>query len=155
MRRSHLLRSTFYLIGSFSTVHPAPVACKLKCVLSLVRKQKLFHFVYLNMKGFVLSFHQRFYKPHSNSESAQKHLNFVNWTLLPAKRFWLVVWIFCGKLSTIFNGRFLSDFHNVINFFKMKIFGLNFVLKTRKLQQNEAEMHKAYRTLDKTYGYVE
>ena len=65
------------------------------CVLQFSSQRKLFNFVYLHIKGFVLSFHQRFYEPHSNSESVQKHLNFMNRTLIPGKRFWPVAWIFC------------------------------------------------------------
>ena len=65
------------------------------CVLQFSSQRKLFNFVYLHIKGFVLSFHQRFYEPHSNSESVQKHLNFMNGTLIPGKRFWPVAWIFC------------------------------------------------------------
>ena len=65
------------------------------CVLQFSSQRKLFNFVYLHIKGFVLSFHQRFYEPHSNSESVQKHLNFMYGTLIPGKRFWPVAWIFC------------------------------------------------------------
>ena len=65
------------------------------CVLQFSSQRKLFNFVYLHIKGFVLSFHQRFYEPHSNSESVQKHLNFMNGTLIPGKRLWPVAWIFC------------------------------------------------------------
>ena len=113
-------------------VPPAPVACKLKCVLSLVRKQKLFHFVYLNMKGFVLSFHQRFYKPHSNSESAQKHLNFVNWThcfLQNDSGSWFES--FAENRWQFSMGDASLTFIMSFTFWRWKCFGLNFIPKPR------------------------
>ena len=52
------------------------------------------------MKGFMLSFHQRFYEPHSNSESVQKHLRTEHWFLQNDSGSWLECFL---KLLTVFN----------------------------------------------------
>ena len=49
----------------------------------------------------MLSFHQRFYRPHWNSRSVRKHLNFVKWTLIRTKRFWLAAWILVERLFLV------------------------------------------------------